>query len=102
MIYAYIQPFRSPADNFNMLVGQVVTFLILFCGLMTTFEVPDVEGYGDTFIIIIICLALSPLLLCIYTIIDELVILKNARDNLLKRKSKRELQSTSVAVHPEA
>jgi len=89
-MYSYVQPFRTPDDNFNMLIGQVVTFAILFCGLMTATDIPALDSYpDDLFVVIIICLALIPAFLLLYIVTGEMALVNKTRQNIAAKVKKR-------------
>ena len=72
MCYAYFQPYRTPSDNFNMLVGQVVCLALMFCQLMMKVNIPGDDGYDPrSFTIVRLILILCPILLAFWTITKE-------------------------------
>jgi len=89
-MYSYVQPFRTPDDNFNMLIGQVVTFAIMFCGLMTATDIPSLDSYpDDLFVVIIICLALIPAFLLFYIVAGEMSLVNKTRQNIAAKVKKQ-------------
>ena len=82
-----------------MLIGQIVTFAILFCGLMMNMEIPITDKYPENFFMyLIIGLCLCPALLIIYTVATELSMLNATRKNVVKAiKLKRQQLSDGAA-----
>ena len=60
-----------------------MTFLILFCGLMTATDIPFIDEYPEHFFpVLIVVLAFCPVCLVLYTISKDLNSVRKARANM--------------------
>ena len=104
--YSYVQPYRDQRDNLNMLVGQTVSFAVLFCGLMQMMDLPEIDGYNkSSFNGIMIGICFIPVAMCIKTVWDETVMMRKnqklllelMRQKLAKEKAQKNLKTALIA-----
>ena len=69
VLYSYFQVYRRSSDSLNMIVGQVVSFFVLFLGMLSRMHVPDEDGYaGNSFTLAIILVGSIPIWFVLYTL----------------------------------
>ena len=72
VLYSYKQVYRTSSDTLNMIVGQCVSFFVLFLGMLSRMQVPNDDGYeGNGFTLAIIVVGTVPLWLILYTLYNS-------------------------------